>query len=130
MSEQLSSVRNSRLCGVFGWAIAEDGLLAFVSLRPRRQQDKLFLLRISFDDFSRRAPSYVFVDPETRKESDAAWPPGIRHGSSPPGVCTPGTREFHEHYHQNDHQYPWNPTERSVLLTLAEIHRLTGRAFQ
>lgn len=129
MLEQILKVRESELSTVFGWVIEEDDLDLFVSLRPRRQSDKLFLLRINFEEFSRRAPSFIFVDHETKEPSDTAWPPGVRHGSPPPGICTPGTHEFHEHFHKNDRQHPWSPDARSLLRTLAEVHRLMDRSF-
>jgi hypothetical protein len=129
MREQIDIVRASRLCNCFGWVVEEDGLDVYITLSPRRRRDEVFLLRVNFVDFSRRAPSYVFVDRETRQPGDSAWPSGVRHGASPPGICTLGTRECHEHYHKNDRQYEWRPDERSVLRTIAEIHRLMDRSF-
>lgn len=130
MCEQIDMVRGSALCRSFGWVVDADGLDAYITLSPRRRHSESFLLRVNFLDFSRYAPSYVFVDRETRQSTDSAWPPGVRHGASPAGICTLGTRECHEHYHKNDRQYEWRPDERSVLRTLAEIHRLMDRSFR
>lgn len=124
MAEQLERVRDSALCRVFGWEISVDGLSAYVHMRPRRKPDTTYLLRASFEDFPRHAPSCVFVDVASRQPDDDAWPPKTRHGASPPGICTPGTREFHNHYHANDRQYPWSPDRYPFLQTLTEIHRL------
>ena len=127
MTEQLDRVRKSALHAVFGWEIEEKDLCAYITLRPRHCRDKVFLLRMLFDDFPRRAPSYVFVDAKTREMKDEAWPPGVRHTAAPPGICTLGTRECHENYHLNDAQYPWEPNPNAVLATLAEIHRMMER---
>src|SRR5437588_419689 len=97
MTEELQRVRGSALARVFGWEIDTDGLVAHIQLRPRVSKDISFLLRASFEDFPLRAPSVIFVDRATRQRADAAWPPGVRHGGNPPGICTPGTRECHEH---------------------------------
>jgi hypothetical protein len=127
MKEQLETVRKSKLCAAFGWEIEEKDLCAHVMLRPRHCRDRGFLLRMLFDDFPRRPPSYVFVDATTREMKDEAWPPGVRHSAAPPGICTLGTRECHENYHLNDAQYAWESQPNAVLTTLAEIHRLMER---
>jgi len=132
MAEQLATVRKSELRSVFGWEITENDLCAYVTLRPRQCRDRDFFLRILFDDFPRQAPSYVFVDVTTREMTDEAWPPGVRHiaappAKPPPGICTPGTREFHEHYHAKDAKYAWESKPNVVLATLAEIHRMMER---
>ena len=124
MAEQLNVVRKSALCAAFDWGIEETDLCVHVALRPRHCREKVFLLRMLFDDFPRRPPSYVFVDVKTREMKDEAWPPGVRHSAAPPGICTIGTRECHENYHLNDAQYPWEPKPNAVLQTLAEIHRM------
>jgi hypothetical protein len=124
MAEQLDTVRKSALAAVFGWGLEERDLCAYVILRPRHCRDRSFLLRMLFDDFPRRPPSYVFVDTETREMKDGAWPPGVRHSQPPPGICTLGTRECHENYHQNDPQYRWDARPNAVLATLTEIHRM------
>jgi hypothetical protein len=129
MTEQLDVVRASALSKAFGWVIDEDGLIAYVTLKPRKRPGESFVLRVCFRDFNRRAPSYVFVDTESHQPGDSAWPPGVRHGAAPPGICTPGTRECHEHYHANDRQYEWRPDRRSVLRTITEIHRMMDRSF-
>ena len=130
MSDQLDRVRESALWQVCGWEIEEDGLAIYVRMRPRTARDRLFLLCASFDDFPRRAPSCVFVEAQTRRPNDGAWPPNVRHGSAPPGICTPGTREFHEHYHVNDKQHPWDADRYPFLQTLMEIQRLMERGVQ
>jgi len=123
MTTELGRVRTSALCRAFGWQVEVDGLVAYVLLRPRQHREQAFLLRASFDDFPWRAPSFAFVDRTTYQPHDTAWPPGVRHGSQPPGICTPGTREFHEHYHLNDAQYRWEPERYPFLQTLG---RSTG----
>ena len=127
MTEELQRVRSSALARVFGWELDVHGLAVHIPLRPRVTKDRHFLLRASFDDFPLRAPSCIFVDLSTREGSDAAWPPGLRHSANPPRICTPGTRECHEHYHLNDGQYPWSAERYPFLQTLAEIHRLMER---
>jgi len=127
MKEQVEAARASALAQAFGWRFETDGMTVHVVLAPRRRSELVYLLRVTFDDFPRRAPSYVFVDRLTGQETNEAWPPGVRHDGPPPGVCTPGTREFHEHLHRGDAQYPWDPIKYTFLSTLAEIHRLMER---
>ena len=127
MVEELDRVRTSGLCRAFGWDIDVDGLATYVWLRPRKRKDLAFLLRATFEDFPNRAPSCIFVDEQTRSMDDGAWPRGVRHGGEPPGICTLGTREFHEHYHANERQYAWEPDRYTFIQTLAEIHRLMER---
>ena len=117
MKRQLKAVKESAFCRACGWLFRIDGLVVYVQLRPRGGAGASCAVRIVFDEFPRRAPSYV-LDP---------WPPGLRQSDDPPGICTPGTREFHEHYHKNDRQYPWNHEVYTVLRTLAEIQRLMER---
>ena len=124
MAVEIDRVRSSHLMAVFGWNIAVDELDAFVKMATRKRPEKEFLLRINFEDFPRQAPSYVFVDPKTRAPKADAWPPGVKHGATPDGICIAGTRECHSHYHRNDAQYAWDASERTVLSTLTEIHRL------
>jgi len=127
IAEELDQVRGSALWRACHWEIEEDGLAVYVRMRPRTAREREFVLRASFDDFPRRAPSCVFVDGQTRQPNDGAWPPGVRHGSAPPGICTPGTREFHDNYHANDKQHPWDSDRYPFLQTLMEIQRLMER---
>lgn len=130
MTEQLDQVRGSALWRACGWEFEQANLAVYVRMRPRIAREPEFLLWASFDDFPRRAPSCVFVDGQTRQPNDEAWPPDVRHGSQPPGICTPGTREFHEHYHANDKQHPWDSDRYPFLKTLMEIHRLMERGLR
>jgi hypothetical protein len=125
--EQLEAARASAMSRVFRWEFELDGLILYVTLRPRRRPELAYLLRVIFDEFPRRAPSYVFVNKATRELDDGSWPAGVRHSSSPPGICTPGTRECHEHYHAGDGGHPWDATKRTLLSTLQEIHRMMER---
>ena len=124
MLEQVGQAQRSAMACELGWAIEVVDVLLYVTLRPRKHRDATYLLRLAFDDFPRRAPSYVFVDLGTNEITDAAWPPNVRHGAQPPGICTPGTREFHDNYHANDKGYPWDPGRFTVLDTLYRIHQL------
>lgn len=127
MLAQVDTACRSGLSRVFGWGFEVDGLTLYITLAPRRCPEMVYLLRVMFDDFPLRPPSYVFVDRLTKQMTDGAWPPGVRHGGPPPGICTPGTREFHEHLHRGDRQYEWNPERYPFLSTLAEIHRMMER---
>lgn len=110
---------------VYDWSFEVQDLLVYVTLRPRKRQNPSFLLRVDFEDFPRRAPSYVFVDPDQRVVTEEAWPPKVKHGDNQlDGICTPGTREFHEKWHKNDKRYPWDPERYSFLDTLQRIHNL------
>lgn len=127
MADALAQARNSALCRAFNWQFEVDGLTVHVGMRPRTRTDVSYLLRASFDDFPRHAPSCLFVNPQTRVSDGNSWPPGVRHDGPPAGICTPGTREFHDYYHANDRQYVWNPESYPFLTTLAEINRLLER---
>lgn len=127
LHEQVDEVRRSAMARVCGWEFEIEGLTVYVTLQPRHRQDLVYLLRVAFDEFPRRAPSYIFVDRVAKQPNDAAWPPNVRHDGPPPGICTPGTREFHEHLHRGDSQYVWDPERYPLLVTLAEIHRMMER---
>lgn len=127
MSAQLDGARQSAMARALGWDFEVADLTVYVMMRHRRQPDRVFLLRVTFEDFPRRAPSYVFVHPETRALRDDAWPPNVKHGDVLPGICTPGTREFHEKYHLNDGQYPWDAERWTLLDTLQRIHSMMER---
>lgn len=106
-----------KIAGPFKWQIQKDGFTVFVAMCHRRKSDHIFLLRVSFDDYPQRAPSYVFVNGD--RQTPGGWPPKVKHGSNPPGICTPGTRECIEHYHRGDAKYQWDPnmyTFRFVLM--------------
>ena len=123
MTEEIDRVRRSSLAVAFGWTLDVDGLDAFVVMSPRRQRDRIFLLKMNFDDFPRQAPSCIFVDVETRSPSAEAWPPKVKHEQQPDGICIAGTRECHAHYHENDSACAWDPAKWPLLPTLTEIHR-------
>jgi len=124
MRGQLDAARGSAMAEAYGWEFDLQGLVVLVTMRPRRRPDNAYLMRVSFDDFPRRAPSYVFVDRQTQDLTAEAWPPDVKHGDPLPGICTPGTREFHEKYHKNDAQYPWDPEKWGLLDTLQRIQAL------
>ena len=124
MVAQLEAAKRSAMTKVFAWEYETLGLVTYVAVRHRRHPERRYLLRVSFDDFPRRAPSYVFVDSTTREPKDDAWPAGVKHPNPPLGICTPGTREFHENYHLGDAQYPWSEERYSFLDTLQRIHAL------
>ncbi len=124
MTEQVEWARQSGVARAFGWVFEVDDITVHVTMRHRRRPEPVFLLRVVFEDFPRRAPSYVFVDRETKRPTDAAWPPNVKHGDPLPGICTPGTREFHEKYHLNDSQYPWDSKRFTFLATLQMIHSM------
>ncbi len=111
-----------KIAKAFGWIIEQDGLSIFVEMRHRRKSTPIYLLRISFEDYPQRAPSYIFVNKDKRESG--SWPPNVKHGSEPPGICTPGTREFHEHYHKNDAQFQWNPENYSLRFVLMNIQKI------
>ena len=127
MLEQVCVAKKSAMARELGWVFESSGLRLYLMLRPRKRKNLSFLLRATFDDFPQRAPSYVFVENGSKEMTGAAWPPDVRHGADPPGICTPGTREFHENYHVNDQQYPWDSLEFYVLGTIKRIHDIMER---
>lgn len=124
MMEQVSTAEKSAMKKVLDWQFEVDDLTVYTTLRPRQKRGLEFLLRTTFDDFPRRAPSYVFVDVKSKEMKDDAWPPGVKHGHKVPGICTPGTREFYEAYHVSDKAHPWDHTKVTFLDTLSRIHQL------
>jgi len=119
----LDTVKESQLAVEAGWVITSEDLCIYISMRSRREEGPTFLMRASFDDYPARAPSCLFVDPGTKVPGPSAWPTGV--GSHPRGICTPGTREFHEDYHKNDAKYPpWDRKKYPFLATVHEIQRL------
>ncbi len=130
MMAQVEQAQQSAMAGPLCWAFEVLDMVIYVSMQHRQRPEHGFLLSVSFDDFPRRAPSYVFVDQQTRQVTDESWPPNVRHGAQPPGICTPGTREFHEHFHANDAGYPWDPERYTVLDTLHRIHQLMERGIE
>ena len=120
MREQVDDVL--KIAHAFGWIVTEEGLAIFVEMRHRRKASHVYLLRVSFEDYPQRAPSYVFVDKETREPG--SWPAEVKHGADPPGICTPGTRECIEVYHKNDSTFQWNPEKSPLRLVLMEIQKL------
>lgn len=124
MMGQIEVTRQSGMAKAMHWEFEVDKLDVFITFRHRQKPERNFLLRASFDDFPRRPPSCVFVDPHSRTLTDAAWPPNVKHGGQPPGICTPGTREFHEHYHKRDAQYAWSAERYPLLDTLERIQKL------
>lgn len=124
MLSQGGEARASAMARSLHWEFEVAGLAVYVTLRRRTEPGRAYVLRAHFDDFPRRAPSYVFVDPATRQDIESAWPPGVAHSRSK--ICTPGTREFHEDLHQNDAQHAWDPAKYTLLNTVRMIHRLMG----
>jgi hypothetical protein len=130
MMKQVDAARQSGMAGEYGWRFEVDAErhTAFITMRDRRRPKRTYVLRTVFDDFPARAPSYVFVDAQTRESTPDAWPPNVKHGDDAlAGICTPGTREFHEKWHLNDATWPWNPDRLSFLDTLQRIHQLMER---
>jgi hypothetical protein len=62
VTAQLDMARGSALTRAHGWVFEVDDLIAYVTLQHRRRPEHVYLLSVLFDDFPRRAPSYVFVD--------------------------------------------------------------------
>jgi len=125
MLAQVEQARASAMARAYGWAFELEDLTLYVMMPHRRRPDHVFLLRVAFDDFPRRAPSYVFVDRATKELVPHAWPPNVKHDDAQlPGICTPGTRGFHEKWHLNDAQHPWDPDLYTVLDTLQRIHAM------
>lgn len=124
MTAQVKQATQSAMAPIFGWSFDTQDLVVYVTLKHRRRPEFIYLLRVSFDEFPRLAPSYIFVERETKQMSIGAWPHDVKHGAEPPGICTPGTREFHEHWHKGDAQHRWDPERYTFLSTLQMIQQL------
>ncbi|RXG87361.1 hypothetical protein [Bradyrhizobium zhanjiangense] len=128
MQEQLDRARGSGFARLYGWQFDLDGLIAYVTMQRKGDPNATYLLRLAFEDFPKRAPSYKFVDSRTKEATLEAWPPGTRHDAGGTGgVCTPGTREFHEIIHANDAQYPWDADRYTVLEALHMTQRIADK---
>jgi len=120
MDQQVADVL--KVARPFLWKIQKNEIAIFVEMRHRRKPDQPYFLKVSFEDYPKRAPSYVFVDMATK--NPGGWPPNVKHGSNPPGICTPGTRECIEHYHKGDAQYQWDPNKNNLRSVLMEIQKM------
>lgn len=125
MLAQVDAARHSKMAAKSGWLFEIDGLTMYVTLRRGAEPGRDYVLRAQFDEFPKRAPSYVFVDPKTKTDVPQCWPPGVKHSEG--AICTPGTREFHERIHPNDAQYAWDPERYTVLGTVRMIHRMAEK---
>lgn len=125
MLAQIDTLQTSAMTREFGWKVAIGPPTVFISLSGFAEPERIYLLRIEFDDYDRRAPSYTFVDPVSRVWSGACRPSGVEHSDGK--ICTPGTREFHEDLHKNDAQYLWDPQKYTVLGTVRMIHRMMNQ---
>jgi len=127
--KELDCIRKGMLCKTYKWNFEAniDEYLVYVNITSRKAQDKEYLLRIKFDDYPQRAPSYIFVDKTTKEEKNDAWPPRIRHPGPPPGICTPGTREFHENLHKKDARYQWDAEKYNIGNTLMQLQLLVDK---
>ncbi len=79
MAKQVEAARSSAMAGVLGWGFEIEDLTVYVGMSPRQGDKKSFSLRVAFDGFPRQAPSYVFVDQDSREPSDSSWPPNVKH---------------------------------------------------
>jgi len=124
---EIHSIINSKICKAYGWEfdVHLDNFLAYVKMSPRSKKETKYLLRISFDDYPQQAPSYVFVDLETKAEEEKAWPPKIKHSEPPSGICIPGTREFYKNIHKTG--YDWDYSKQTLFRTLQNIQILIDR---
>lgn len=125
MRLQLAPVHEGALAREYGWTIESEGLVAWVTLVPRRKRERKFLLRIGFESFPMIAPTYGFARSDTKLVEAAAAPPNVLHSSG--GICCPGTREFHESLHKNDAAHPWSSDRYPVCSTLQNIQKLMER---
>ena len=130
IAPQVVAVVHSRMAEAYGWILCRMPLEILIAMRRRRRAEPAYLLRVGFDEFPRRAPSFVFVVTESQVVVPGNWPPNVKHGDANelPGICTPGTREFHEKYHLNDSQYPWSPSKYPLIDTLQRIQTMIDRA--
>ena len=125
MRREVIPLMGGALAREYGWTFEIAGLVVYVTLCPRRVKDRKFLLRVSFDEYSKLAPSYGFANPESRQVDVAAAPPNVLHPTG--GICCPGTREFHEGLHRGDVAHPWDPSRYTVANTIQNIQRLMER---
>jgi hypothetical protein len=126
MCAQIDALRSSAMSREAGWTIEIPPPTVYLGLKRNAEPDRVYLLRIQFDDFDRRAPSYTFVDPMTKVRTPNSCPPNVEHSEG--RICTTGTRECHEQLHQNDTQYAWDAKKYSVLDTVRTIHRMMNQA--
>ena len=123
LGEQVGEVLALKAIVAFhGWVLEVDDLRVFVTMHPRSLPSKKYTARFGFDAYPQRAPSFAFVDPQTRAEGKQFWPP---HGEfsnasnrQPPQLCIAGIREFHEILHRD---LPWDPERYPLQKVLESI---------
>jgi len=120
---QVNRAASSGMARAVGWSFEIEDLVLYVPLRHRRRSEHTYLLRVTFEEFPRRAPSYVFVDRQSKEVTEAAWPPGVNAGVRFPESVRRHS-EFHEKYHANDAQYAWDAERYTFLDTLLRIQKM------
>lgn len=109
-----------------GWDVERDGDTLYVSLLAR--DGEAYLLRLKADDYPRKPPSVLFVDPETKSTKVlGAWPNDDKQYFKPPDdefICMPLTREgLQRHQDWKDLPDAWNPARNTLADIVSWAHR-------
>jgi hypothetical protein len=129
IKEQVDFLKGSSLAKEYGWIITQENIDVLAQLNPVKVPAKKFMVRLRCDDYPQKAPSVIFVNPDTKKEGLEFWPHGnaFKTTANPPGICIRGTREFHEHYHKGD---PWDPKKFTFAVVLQFIQREINKSYK
>lgn len=124
MDEQVEAVLSQREIVAFhGWSLEADGLNLYVTMHAGGVQGRTYLARFGYVDYPQHPPGFAFVDPSTRREGREFWPnygpfsAALSRGS-PPQICIPGTREFHELVHR---EQAWVAEKHPLIKVLEAI---------
>ncbi len=123
LKEQVEAVFELQsIINYYRWEIITDGLTVYVTMYPQNASNKRYLARFTYDDYPQRAPTFTFIDSETKREGVEFWP---KHGAfnsavsrKPPQLCIAGIREFHEGLHK---EFPWIPEKYPLGRVLESI---------
>jgi hypothetical protein len=102
----------------YGWELLPPEI--YIRMHPQGKPDQKYVVRITFDGFPDEAPSYVFVNPQTKALDGQGCPSMSAYKQDWPGFCLNGTKEFYNRGH-SDRRPQWAPEKYPIASVLQEI---------
>jgi len=134
--EQVAKLQSlTELSEHHGWVTNIEGFDVFVTMHPKKHPEKTFLARVRCTEYPKKAPSFQFVDPNTKQEGAQYWPnagpfqAAISRSQSQPQLCIPGIREFHEGCHASDSSRPWSYEKYPIVEILEAVQAELDKAY-
>lgn len=118
----------------YDWTI-EVETTVYITMHPKKYPDKKFTAKLKCDRYPMRAPSFQFIDNNTKNEGAQSWPQGspfqaaVSRNQALPQLCIAGIREFHEGCHAGDAAKPWIPEKYPFVKTLEAIQVELDKAY-